>query len=218
MISELIKTFPGMKDGLLIGVTGGIAVGKTAVSRMLEEMGAPAIDFDVLSRQVVEPGKPAFKEITDWFGKEAVAPDGTLDRAKISQIVFRDAAQRRKLESIIHPAAFQEFVRQVELISGRNPRTVVQAVVPLLYEVNMQPIFDKIVVVCVSRETQLERLMKRDGIGNDAASARLKAQMPIEEKKKLGDYIINNESSLENTMQQVRDLWKILIRSISPKA
>jgi dephospho-CoA kinase len=195
---------------LLLGVTGGIASGKTAVAHMLEELGAPIIDFDVLARQVVEPGEPALKDIVDYFGKQVLQEDGSLDRKRLSNIVFRDMEKRKKLESFTHPRISEEFVRHVNKIAEKTPGAIIQVVIPLLIELNMQHRFHKLMVVYIPEELQIERLTERDGISRKEATTILKAQMPIEEKVRYADYVIHNERSLEETRRQVEDVWQTL--------
>lgn len=195
---------------LLLGVTGGIASGKTEVANMLEELGAPIIDFDVIARQVVEPGKPAWQEIVDYFGKQVVQEDDSLDRKKLSNIVFRDMEKRKKLESFTHPRISEEFVRQLNEIAEKTPGAIIQVVIPLLIELNLQYKFHKLMVVYIPEELQIERLVERDGISKEEATNILKAQLPIEEKVGYADYVIHNERSLEETRRQVEDLWQTL--------
>ena len=195
---------------LLLGVTGGIASGKTEVANMLEELGAPIIDFDVIARLVVEPGKPAWQEIVDYFGKQVVQEDDSLDRKKLSNIVFRDMEKRKKLESFTHPRISEEFVRQVNEIAEKTPGAIIQVVIPLLIELNLQYKFHKLMVVYIPEELQIERLVERDGISKEEATNILKAQLPIEEKVGYADYVIHNERSLEETRRQVEDLWQTL--------
>ena len=208
-ISE-IETVRGKDNRLLLGVTGGIASGKTTVSNMLKEMGAPIVDFDVIAREVVEPGKPAWKEIVDFFGKQILAEDGNLDRKKLSNIVFRDLEKRKKLENFTHPRIHEEYIKQINDIAKKDPDAIIQVAVPLLIELNMQYIFHKLMVVYIPEEMQIERLAERDGISKEDAANILKAQLPIDEKKGYADFVISNEGSLEETRKQVTDLWKTL--------
>lgn len=195
---------------LLLGVTGGIATGKTTVANMFEERGAAIIDFDVLARRVVEPDRPAWKDIVDYFGQEILLEDRTLDRKKLSGIVFRDAEKRRRLEGLIHPRTGIEYAEQIERITAADPNAVIQAVVPLLFEAKMQDMFEKILLVYTPRETQVERLVVRDGISEEEAGRILDAQLPIDEKVGLADFVINNQKGLEATKKQVEDLWEKL--------
>lgn len=198
------------RSSLLIGVTGGIAGGKTTVADMLKELGAHLIDFDVLARQVVEPGKPAWKEIVDYFGGQVLNEDNCLDRKRLSTIVFQDFEKRKKLERITHPRIHEAFERQAIEIEAKHPRAIIQVVVPLLFEVKMQDLFHKILLVYLPSEKQIERLCARDGISRREAANILQAQLPIDEKVKYADFIINNANSLEETREQVEKLWESL--------
>ncbi len=205
-----LEKLRGKNNRMLLGVTGGIATGKSAVSAMLEEMGAPLIDFDVLARKVVEPGQRAWKEIVGYFGQQVLQEDGSLDRKKLSQVVFGDMEKRKKLESLTHPRIFEEFYSQVEKISAKDPDVIVQVGIPLLIELNLQYRFHKVLLVYIPREMQIERLMKRDGISREAAESILKAQLPIDEKRGYADFIIHNEGTLEDTRRQVEHVWEEL--------
>jgi dephospho-CoA kinase len=205
-----LEKIKGTANILLLAVTGGIATGKSTVSKMLGDLGAPLIDFDLLAREVVEPGKPAWKEIVEFFGKQVLQGDDRIDRKKLSGIVFRDIEKRKKLEGFIHPRIFEEFYRQVEQIAARSPDAVIQADIPLLIELNLQYRFDKVLLVYIPEEKQVERVMKRDGITREAATNILKAQLPIEEKVGYADFVIHNEGPLEETRKQVEEAWKEL--------
>ncbi len=206
----------GKDNRVVMGVTGGIASGKSTVSNMLEELGSPIIDFDQLAREVVEPKQTAFNKIVDYFGRQVVTEDGTLDRKVLSEIVFNDLEKRKKLESFTHPAIFELFGRRVNEMAREDPETVIQVAVPLLLELNLQYMFHKILVVHIPAEEQIKRLAKRDGISLDEASNILKAQLPIDEKPGYADFVIDNRGSLEETRRQVEDLW-INIREFQRK-
>jgi len=205
-----LESIRGQDSRLLVAVTGGIASGKSAVSKMLEELGAPIIDYDVIAREIVDPGKPAWKDIVACFGEHVLKEDRQIDRKKLSDIVFQDTKKRKQLESFTHPRIIEEAARRADEIAGRNPNAILQVAVPLLVEINIQDKFDKVLVVYVSRETQIERLMKRDGITREAAESILKAQLPIEEKLRYADFVIHNEGTLEETRRQVEQVWKEL--------
>lgn len=202
-----IEAIRGKDNRLLLGVTGGVASGKTVVSEMLADLGAPVIDFDLLSRMVVEPGKPAWNEIVDYFGEQVLQEDKTLDRKKIAEIVFQDMEKRKKLEGFTHPRIGQEFVSHVYAYASKDPDAIIQVVVPLLIEFNMQHIFHKILVVYIPEELQIERLMARDSSPRDMAANMLSAQMPIEEKKGYADFVVDNSGSLEETRKQAEKIW-----------
>jgi dephospho-CoA kinase len=207
MFGEKIR---GKDNRLVLAVTGGIASGKSVVAQMLESLGAPLIDTDVLARWVVEPEKPAWKEIVSYFGDKVLEKNGRLDRKKMSDIVFADPVKRKKLESFTHPAIMEELARQVNDMAKKDPEAIIQAVVPLLIEINHQQYFHKVLVVHVPKEIQIERLVKRDGIEKEEAAKILKAQMPIDDKLAFADFVIHNENSLDETGRQVEALWEKL--------
>ena len=207
---QQLEMLRGRDRRLLLGVTGGIATGKSTVVRMLKELGAPVIDFDLIARQVVEPDKPAWKDIVDYFGQQVLQEDRTLDRKKLSDIVFRDLEKRKKLEGFTHPRIHLEFIGQLNEIVQKDPEAIVQIDVPLLIEQNMQYLFHKILVISTTSEKQMERLMDREGISREEAASRLKAQLPIEEKVGYADFVIDNNGSIEDTQKQVLDLWEKL--------
>lgn len=207
---EQLDFLRGNDNRLLVGVTGGIATGKTTVAGMLEELGAPIIDFDVISRLVVEPGKKAWQDIVDFFGKQVLQEDDTLDRKKLSDIVFNDMVKRKKLESFIHPQIQVEFINQLQEITAKDPDAIVQIVIPLLIELNMQHLFHKVLVVHIPQDKLVERLAERDGISVEEAANIASSQLPIEEKIGFADYLINNEGSLEETRAKVKELWETL--------
>ncbi|NQU65024.1 MAG: dephospho-CoA kinase [SAR324 cluster bacterium] len=207
----------GNDNRLLLGVTGSIATGKSTVASMLAEMGAPIIDFDVLSRVVVEPEKPAWKDIVGFFGEQVLLEDRNLNRKALSNIVFNDLEKRRKLESFTHPRINEEFVKQLLEITEKDPNAIIQVVIPLMIEGGTQYLFHKLLVVATSRESQIKRLAARDGISAEEAINILNSQIPIDEKVGYGDYVINNEDSLAETRQQVQALWEELKKIQSKK-
>ncbi|MCP4373366.1 MAG: dephospho-CoA kinase [Deltaproteobacteria bacterium] len=207
---EFMKKLRGDDNRLIVGVTGGIASGKSTVSDILEELGAPLIDFDQLARQVVEPGTPGLARITDYFGRQVLDKDGRLDRKKLSDIVFKDFEKRKKLESFTHPAIFEAFFQQIEEITANNPDAIIQVSIPLLVELNLQYLFDELLLVYISPEKQAERLALRDKISEADAANILKSQLPIDEKVGFAKFIINNESTIEETRKQVNEVWRKL--------
>jgi dephospho-CoA kinase len=207
---EIINKIRGNDNRLLLGVTGSIATGKTTVAGMLEELGARTIDFDVLSRVVVEPDKPAWQDIVAFFGEQILADDRSLDRTKLREIVFQDLEKKKKLESFQHPRIYEEFIKQVELYANEDPNVIIQAVVPLLIEVNMQSFFHHIIMVYAAEEEQKKRLMERDGSSEDMAMSMIRSQLSADEKKGYCDLVIDNSGSLKQTRQQVETLWQKL--------
>jgi len=193
-----------------IGLTGGIATGKSTVAMLLARKGALIIDLDQIAREVVAPGQPALARIAEQFGQAVLQPDGTLDRKKLGGIVFSDPERRKQLEAITHPAirALMQSRMQENAIRYPNLLTVVD--VPLLYESRLTSYFERVVVVYIPRDEQLGRLMSRDKLARADAEKRLSAQIDIEEKRKLADYVIDNRGSQEATAQQVDRLWREL--------
>ncbi|MBW1820510.1 MAG: dephospho-CoA kinase [Deltaproteobacteria bacterium] len=206
----LLKNFKKENNCVVVGLTGGIASGKSTVSDMLEKLGAPLIDFDLIARQVVEPGTHGLEAIANYFGKQILTEDGTLDRKKLSEIVFQDFEKRKKLESFIHPPIYEEFFKQIGAIATKDPDAVIQVSIPLLIELNMQNAFDNLIIVYVSQKTQVERLVQRDGISIKEATNILKSQLPIDEKVGFANFVINNENSVEETKKQVDKVWREL--------
>jgi dephospho-CoA kinase len=192
---------------IVVGLTGGIATGKTTVLDMFAEEGARVIDFDKLSRSVVEPSKPAWHDIVRTFGDTVLSGDGTLNRGVLGRIVFGDPAKRRELERIVHPRVLSLYEEKLRRIRGRNTHAVVIVDVPLLMEFGMAKEFEKVILAYAPPECQIMRLIERNGLSKQAARNRLKSQMPIEEKMKLADFLIENTGSLENTKRQVKDVY-----------
>jgi len=199
---------------VIVGLTGGIASGKSTVAAMFEKRGAHIIDFDVLARVVVEPDKPAWQDIVDFFGPSILNKDRTIDRARLGGIVFADETKRKTLEGFIHPRISGEYARRIGEINEKDPEAIVLVDVPLLIETGMEGLFEKIIVVYSTPEQQMERLINRDGLAREEAIKRLEAQMPIDEKRKRADYVVNNSGSLEEVEREVdtifaslRSLW-----------
>ncbi len=191
----------------IIGLTGGIASGKSMVAGILERLGAVVIDADQLAREVVAPGESAYGAIVNMFGEEIVNPDQSINRQALGRIVFANPEARRRLERITHPAIAQKAQeRLAELKAAGTPVVVYMA--PLLIEAGVTSRVDEVWVVYVDEETQLSRLMARDGIGRTEALQRLAAQLPMAEKCRYGKVVIDNNGTPEETAQQVRDIWE----------
>ena len=189
---------------IIVGLTGGIGSGKSSVAEMFKDEGAYVIDFDYLARVVVEPDTPAWRDIVEHFGTEILLPDRTLNRSKLAEIVFSDARSRKALEGFTHPRIFEKQDTLFEEIKTKDPKAIVIVDAPLLFELSLNKNFDKVILVYVSRDVQIERAIKRDALLREEVEKRLEAQINIEKKKLLSDYIINNDGSLKNTMDQVR--------------
>jgi dephospho-CoA kinase len=175
----------------VIGLTGGIATGKSTFSALLRARGAPVVDADALARAVVEPGRPALAEIARTFGPELLQPDGTLDRKRLGDRVFADPTARRRLEGITHPAIRAAMVAETLRLAGEGHDLVFYDA-PLLYEVGLDAVLDAVVVVWAPVEVQRRRLTERDGLSPAEADARLAAQLPVDDKAARADVVIEN--------------------------
>ncbi len=192
----------------LYGLTGGIASGKSTVAAMLRELGAPVVDADLLAREVVEPGMPALAEVARRW-PDCIRPDGRLDRARLAGHVFRDAGQRRELESLLHPAIQAEAVRRTRaLADAGEPLAFYEAA--LIFENGLDAGLDGVLVVSCSAATQLDRLRQRDGLGDEEARSRLAAQLPLDEKRRRARWIVDTDRPLEETRRQVATLFATL--------
>lgn len=194
-------------------MTGGIASGKTTASDRLGERGAVVIDADLLAREVVEPGTPGLAAIADRFGSTVLHPDGTLDRAALGQIVFADAAARRDLEAIVHPAV---RARAAEIEAAAPPNAIVLHVIPLLVETGQADTFDVVVVVDVEPAVQRRRLQQRGSMSSDEVEARIAAQATRQQRLAVADRVLDNSGSPAELDGQLDELWRFL-RSWSPR-
>ncbi|MGE0882566.1 MAG: dephospho-CoA kinase [Blastocatellales bacterium] len=201
---------------LKVGLTGGIATGKSFVISVLKELGCEVLDADQIAREVVEPGLPAFDEIVAFFGQEVVGKDGSLDRGKLGEIIFADASKRAKLNSIVHPRVFQAQALWMAEVERRNPDAITVIDAALMIETGSYRRFDILVVVYCESEIQLERLMARNKLTREQAMVRISSQMPSFEKLKYADFSINTSSGFEDTRRQVETLYDQLLK-IGPK-
>jgi dephospho-CoA kinase len=190
---------------LVVGLTGGIASGKSTVSRMFEQAGIPVICSDELARKVVRPGSQGLAEIRRIFGDAVLDSEGKLDREAMARLVFQDRSKRKILESIIHPRVEEEQNKRLRTLE-RQEHSIVVVDVPLLYETGWERFVDLVVVVYAPRHVQEERLVTRDGMSVEDARSRLDAQMPIDEKRRLADRLVDNGNTLEHTLRQVESV------------
>jgi len=201
----------------VIGLTGGIASGKSTVAAILRELGAPIVDADVLARQVVEPGQPAYDDIVREFGRDVLAADGSIDRKLLGARIFGDAAARARLNAITHPrigaAGQAEIARHV---AAGAPVVIYEAA--LIVENGLWRGLDGLIVVSASPEAQLARTLARDGLDESAARARLAAQLPLADKLAVADHVIDNSGTLDETRAQVAALWKRLTHATKGSA
>lgn len=200
----------------IVGLTGGIGSGKSTVADMLRALGAVVIDADAIVRELQTPGSPVLAEMIEAFGPQIVDGAGVLDREALGRIVFNDAEKRTRLGSIVHPHVGREMARRLEA-ARRGAASLVVLDVPLLLEGRAagrasaaQP-YEEVIVVWVPETVQLARLMHRDGRARDDALSRIRAQMPLDEKRALADHVIDNSGSLEETERQVRELYARLV-------
>jgi dephospho-CoA kinase len=187
----------------LVGLTGGIASGKSTVAKILKDLGAAIVDADALSREVVSPGHDGWNEIVDTFGREVLQADQTLDRQKLRTLIFNNPEARKKLEAIIHPrvrALAETRIRE----HGAAGFAIVVYEVPLLFEGNLQQWLRPVILVACDVNIQRQRLQQRDGLDAAAAQKHIDAQMSLEEKRKLSDYVIENDGNLADLEKQVR--------------
>ncbi|MFD1030415.1 dephospho-CoA kinase [Metaplanococcus flavidus] len=187
---------------MIIGLTGSIASGKSTVSKMLEALGYPIIDADMVARQVVEPGSETLKKIEALFGPEVIRTDGSMDREKVGALIFSDPARRKQLNDIIHPAIREEMLRKRNEYLTEGFRTIVMDI-PLLFESKLQHFVDRILVVSVTEENQLARLMERNGLSEKDARARISSQLPMSVKEEGADAVIYNNGTVEETALQL---------------
>ncbi|USK32860.1 dephospho-CoA kinase [Bacillus sp. F19] len=192
---------------LAIGLTGGIASGKSTVSNMFKDANIPVIDADVIAKQVVEAGEPAYHSVVETFGRSILKDDGAIDREKLGSIVFQDETERKKLNGIVHPAVRREMLKQKEDAERRNEPAVVLDI-PLLFESNLAHMADVTVVVYVDPHVQLERLMNRNQLTKQEAEWRIQSQLPLKDKKDKADEVIDNNGSLQSTKRQFKELMK----------
>ena len=193
-----------------VGLTGGIASGKSTVSRILGDLGVPVIDADVIAREVVAPGSAALGRVVDAFGEEVLSDDKSLNRARLGEIIFSDASKKKILEGILHPEIIAEQDRRLKNMEseGNTPIAVVDAAV--MIESGSWKRFDLIVVVDCDESQQISRLCRRNGMREEEAMRRIEAQMPLSEKVKYADHVIDNRGSMDDTRKQVEELIKSL--------
>ena len=206
-----------MRRFLLVGLTGGIATGKSTVSAMFAHLGAKVVDADLLAREVVMPGQPALAEIVQEFGGEVLQADGQLDRKRLGAIVFADPARRRRLEEITHPAIYARQQRILSVYEEEAWEGIVIWDAAVLIESGGAKRMDRLVVVFADPATELARLMARDGMSEAEARARKASQMPVADKAKLADYVVDNSGTRAETERQVRDVYGKLLHDLAAR-
>lgn len=195
---------------LKVGLTGGIATGKTHVGSVFRRLGCWVIDADEVARTVVEPGQPAYQEIEQEFGAEVISPKGTLDRARLGTLIFSDPQKRLRLNAIVHPRVMAEIQRRLGELEASGAGGIVIVDGALIIEAGVQAFFDKLIVVYCDREQQVRRLRQRDGLSRQEALQRIQSQMSTQEKRKYADFEIDTSGTFEQTEQQVVNIYRQL--------
>ncbi len=203
---------------LLVGLTGGIATGKSTVSEMLRQLGCEIIDADRLARDVVEPEQPAWKQIVAEFGGGVVTAEGALDRKKLGAIVFADPERRKRLEAITHPAIRARFQARLDELTAQGFAGIVVFDAPVMIESGNYKHMDRLVVVVTDDATQAARLQERDGTDEAEGRRKIASQMPLAEKAQLADYVIDNSGAREATAAEVRRVFAALMADLRARA
>ena len=206
-----------MRRFLLVGLTGSIATGKSTVSQMFAHLGARVLDADLLAREVVMPGQPAYLKIVEEFGQGVVQEDGTLDRKALGAIVFAEPAHRKRLEEITHPAIAARQQRILSVLDEEAFEGIVIWDVALLFETGGVAKMDRVVVVATDPETELARLMTREGMVEADARARIASQIPVAEKAKRAHYVIDNSGDRIQTERQVKGVYEALLGELAAR-
>jgi dephospho-CoA kinase len=196
---------------LIVGLTGGIASGKSMVAKDFKALGARLIDADRISREVVRPGSKAWKKIVKTFGKEVLTSAGGIDRKKLGAVVFASPARLKKLERITHPEILAQIRRDVNAARGEK---LVIIDLPLLFEAQLERMVDRTIVVWAPESVQAKRLAERSGLSRAEIKKRLAAQMPIDRKKQLADIVIDNSGTRGKTRREVKKIWGVLTKAV----
>jgi dephospho-CoA kinase len=202
---------------LIVGLTGGVASGKTIVSKILREEGAYIIDADQIAREMVQPHTPVWNDLISVFGKEILDKEGAIHRKKLAAIVFSDPQQRNLLNQMMHPRIKEEIDRRVEGIGQKDPEAIVVIDAALLVELGYHREMDKLIVVTSTVRQQIERLKEREGASEEEARKILSSQMILDEKLKVADFVIPNEGSLEETRRMAKEVFQELKRMVLQK-
>jgi len=198
---------------IVAGLTGGIATGKSTVSKMFRDEGAVIIDADKIAHNVVKKGEPAWQQIRDYFGNEILLPDEEINRAYLGDIVFNDVAQKKVLNEIVHPFVLEKMAEELNHVEETRRDSTVILDVPLLIESGMHKgITSDVILVYIPERLQLERLIARDNISIADATARIKSQMPIDEKKNYAGIVIDNSKSIDETRKRTIEVFRTLTK------
>lgn len=195
---------------MIIGLTGGIACGKSTVANILRQKGVLVIDADEISREITKKGEPAWQEIKEEFGEEVIGPDGEILRKKLAQIVFSNPTKLATLNQITHPRITKQLTEILAEIKAKKSQRIIVIEVPLLFECGLQDIFDEVWVVKAPQSVMIERLIKRDSLSKEDALKRISSQMPLTQKAQLADRVIENSGSVNDLKKQIEDILKEL--------
>lgn len=198
------------RDMLVVGLTGGLATGKTTVAKIFHTLGATIIDADRIAREIVKPHSPTWQKIKDYFGTKILNDNLTIKRKVLAELIFKQEVYRTKLNEITHPPIIQRIKEDLEKVRICGKIVIINA--PLLLEANMISMVDKIIVVRAKESTQIKRLMKRDALSKEAAKNRIAAQMPLSEKVKLADFVVETDCSRTELRKKVKIIWEELVK------
>jgi dephospho-CoA kinase len=204
-----------LECGMFIGLTGGIACGKSLVAKFFQELGVHLIDADDLAHQLIEPGRPGYRAVLETFGPSILDAEGAapapINRRRLGRIIFADTAQRARLETILHPLIFADAARQRAALEAADSPALIMFAAPLLFETGADRLVDRTIAVVADEATQVGRLMARDGLSRDEARQRIGAQMPVAEKQRRADDTIDGARPPEEVRRQVVELFKTLV-------
>ena len=191
---------------MLIGLTGGIATGKSTAAEILNEQGADVIGADDISHEIMQKGKEGWNRVVNFFGKDILDSEGNIDRKRLGEIVFANPKKRKRLEQLTHPLIIEELCKKIRNCSG----DIIVVEVPLLYEIGFDDFVDQVWVIYAERQVQIERLCKRDELSQEEAEMRIDSQLPLSKKCKIADEVIENNGSVEKLEKNIIKLWKVI--------
>lgn len=205
----------GKSSPLVVGVTGGIASGKSTVLEELRRLGAEVFSADEIAREIVQPGEPAYQPVVEAFGPEIVDEEGRIDRGALGALVFHDETARQRLEALMHPIILHRLRTDLEAFRNQPPNDppVAAAEIPLLYEVGAQSMVDTVLVVTVEQEQQFQRLKERTGWPEEQIWAAIQSQLPLSQKRERADWVLSTDGTLEETRAQVRAFWEKITKT-----
>ena len=201
---------------LVVGLTGGMASGKSVASKTLRDLGLPIIDADLIAREMVKPNEAGYRDIVDHFGKGILNPDQTINRRRLAKIIFSDPEERERLNFLLHPRIVKEIKRRIENFKEKGEEMVIVDAA-LLIAAGQLPLVDKLIVVIVSERLQIKRLAQRDHLTEKEARKRIATQMSLSEKMKLADYVVNNSGPVRKTAKRVKEVYNRLRLTITNK-